>query len=63
MIKKYIKPETIVVAINLSKPFLEYSVVTPKDFSGTTGDSEGVDDGEYSRNDNNNRNSVWDNIW
>ena len=67
MVKKYIKPENIVVAINLSKPFLEYSVVTPENFSNTSGGPEGVDDGEYAReennDENNNRGSVWDNIW
>lgn len=63
MVKKYIKPENIVVAINLSKPFLEYSVVTPENFSDTPGGSEGVDDGEYARDDNNNRGNVWDNAW
>ena len=63
MIKKYMKPETIVVSINLSNLILAQSEVRPKNMSGSTGDSDGAeDDNEYSRSDNN-RGNVWDNAW
>lgn len=63
MIKKYMKPETIVVSINLSNLILAQSEVYPENMSGSTGDPDGAEnDNEYSRSDNN-RGSVWDNIW
>ena len=68
MIKKYIKPETIVCTINLSKSLLltvsGSDEVNPGDFDpnpGGTGEPE-LGDGEYSRSENN-RSNVWDNIW
>lgn len=66
MIKKYIKPETIVCTINLSKSLLLTvsggDEVNPGNFNPGTGDDSGLDDGEYSRSENN-RSNVWDNIW
>ncbi len=63
MIKKYMKPETIVVSINLSNLILAQSEVNPENMSGSTGGPDGAeDDNEYSRS-NNNGGNVWDNAW
>jgi|GEM_PF-6205511 hypothetical protein len=63
MIKKYMKPETIVVSINLSNLILAQSEVDPENMSGSTGGSDGAeDDNEYSRSDSNGGN-IWDNAW
>ena len=65
MTKKYIKPETLVIPINVSSMLLDGSEKTfdpNKDHfdPGLGGEGEAGDD-EFSRD--NNRNSVWDNIW
>lgn len=66
MKKIYIKPDTQVYIVDLSRSvMLRVSggdeEENPTDFSGSTGTEEGVDPGEYSRD--NNRNTVWDNLW
>lgn len=65
MTKKYIKPETLVIPINVSSMLLDGSEKTfdpDKDhFDPVLGEEgkAGVD--EFSRD--NNRGSVWDNAW
>ncbi len=66
MKKIYIKPDTQVYIVDLSRSvMLRVSggdeEENPTDFSGSTGTGEDVDPGEYSRD--NNRGSVWDNAW
>ena len=67
MIKKYIKPETIVFTINLSKSLLLTvsggDEVHPDNFNSGTGEDSGLDDGEYSRSENSNGGNIWDNAW
>ena len=64
MIKKYIKPETLVVSINLSNLILVESVQLNNFDNGSGGSKDEADsDDEYSRSDENNRSNVWDNIW
>ncbi len=70
MIKKYIKPTSTVYAVDLTKSLLlnvsggETPTETP-DLNPGLGDDDGVDPGEYSRQDNTNNggNSIWENVW
>ena len=62
MIKKYMKPVTIVVSINLSNLILAQSEANLENMSGSTA-GEAEDDNEYSRSDNSNGGNIWDNAW
>ena len=69
MIKKYIKPTSTVYAVDLTKSLLlnvsggdtPTETETP-DLNPELGGNEGIDPGEYSRQDNGG-NSIWDNVW
>ena len=68
MIKKYIKPETVIILINISNMLLigsEKKFDPDKDhFDPGLGGEEDAGSIEYSRdNDDNNRGNVWDNAW